>query len=74
MPIIVEAGQFNCGLVWDMACRPNLAVGVRIGTTHHSAFIFKYLDIIDEIEFPQFNRLFCPGADNVLYLLLGEFR
>jgi len=37
------------GLVRNLALGPNLAVWMRVGTSHHCAFVLKHLDVADEL-------------------------
>src|SRR5512146_511762 len=66
------AFQFLGRLVWYMFRCPDLAVRMRIRTSHHCTLILEDLHVMDEIPRGEVRGLLHPRSDDVLGLRLFE--
>ena len=57
-------GEFAERFVGDMFGGPDLAVGVRVGGSHHGAAVLEDLDVIDPGEVAERGGFVGPGVDD----------
>lgn len=49
LAVLCHVLQFNGSLLWDVFCRPDLTVRMRVRAAHDSALVFKDLDVVDMV-------------------------
>ena len=66
---------FERRLIGDVACRPDLAMRMRVAGAHHGASVLKDLNVMDPFDRRDFFGFIRPGIDdaaNIRALHLGQ--